>query len=115
MLSVERPGLQQTFHHEFFHLIDHADPDDPEWSDLNARDFEYGLVSARRGPGASIALPPGFLSFYSLYSPSEDKAELFSFLFAQPDRVAERASEDGILSEKIALLRARLRSICPDS
>lgn len=114
---------EHVLHHEFFHLIDHADDgdvySDPTWSALNPMGFRYGNggVNAQttRNTGALTDSIPGFLTHYATTGVEEDKAELFAFSITHKDYIATRVHTDITLAAKHLHLQAILKTLCPEA
>jgi hypothetical protein len=114
---------EHVLHHEFFHLIDHADDGDvyrdEKWSALNPTGFRYGNggVNAQttRNTGALTDTIPGFLTHYATTGVEEDKAELFAFSITHKDYIATRIQTDITLGAKFTRLKALLVDFCPDA
>jgi len=114
---------EHVLHHEFFHLIDHADDGDvykdDVWSALNPAGFRYGTggVNAQttRNTGALTDSIPGFLTHYATTGVEEDKAELFAFSITHKAYIRARVTTDPILNMKLAHLKMMLAKICKDA
>jgi hypothetical protein len=114
---------ERCFHHELFHLLDHAMgfsditkydelagfERDPEWEELNDEGFQYDpRWSIHYSRLEATAIKPGIWTYYSLSSPAEDKAVLFSYMVIAYDKLKELSKKDEILERKISLLSRRL-------
>lgn len=122
--GAKSPGYpEHVLHHEFFHLIDHADDGDvyrdETWSALNPTGFRYGNggVNAQttRNTGALTDSIPGFLTHYATTGVEEDKAELFAFSITHKDYIATRIQTDTTLRAKVTRLKVLLVDFCPDA
>jgi len=122
--GAKSPGYpEHVLHHEFFHLIDHADDgdvyNDTTWTALNPISFRYGNggVNAQttRNTGALTESIPGFLTHYATTGVEEDKAELFAFSITHKDYIAARIKTDTVLAAKVSRLKAILKNLCPDA
>jgi len=122
--GAKSPGYpEHVLHHEFFHLIDHADDgdvyNDPTWSALNPSGFRYGNggVNAQttRNTGALTDSIPGFLTHYATTGVEEDKAELFAFSITHKVYINARVQTDTTLAVKLLRLKAILKNLCPDA
>ncbi len=119
-VSTSHDFLRRLIHHEVFHFLDFADDHqlgrDADWEALNDHFFTYGdggrherkPGSARLGSGST-----GFLTAYSMAALEEDKAELFSFLMAQPAAVRDASETDPIVRAKVSALRAQVLRFDP--
>ena len=120
--AYDRTYLRKVMHHEFFHIIDYRDDgelySDERWSALNAPGFKYGTGGRNAQGQPTTSLPtdqfPGFLNHYSTTGVEEDKAELFAFLMVDYWFVQERIKRDGVLGQKVKMLKDLLKSFCPD-
>ena len=125
LLDVGHPGplgaddpLRHSFHHEISHALDNAfRPDagrDARWSRLNPADFTYGgeeIVRALEVLGEDPrGRPdvPGFLTYYAMASPGEDRAEIFAAMMIAPEALRLVVEEDPIVAAKCRLLRSEL-------
>ncbi len=113
--------LRRLLHHEIFHFADLADDGavlrDPEWSALNPPGFAYGQGGrSMREPGAGALgePPPGFVSVYATAAVEEDKAEVFAWMMAAPELLAERARHDPIVRAKRARVGAIITALAPE-
>ena len=122
--GARSPGYpEHVLHHEFFHLIDHADDgdvyNDTTWKALNPIGFRYGTggVNAQtsRNTGALTDSMPGFLTHYATTGVEEDKAGLFAFSITHRDYIAARIKTDATLAAKVVRLKAILKNLCPDA
>ncbi len=111
-LSVGTDLIEHTFHHELYHLFDHATSTwnvDPEWDGLTPPAFSY-LES-----GGTV-LPdrePGFLTEYAKTNLLEDRAEVFSLIVSRPEWFCEQAAADPILLAKARLIHSRVARAIP--
>ena len=74
-------------------------------------------IAAGREPGELFRAPvPGFVTYYAMESPAEDRAELFAALMiASQRRVVRRWMEkDPVLRQKVHALQAAVTALCPD-
>lgn len=99
--------------HELFHTLDpYLLTGNREWEACNLQPFAYG-----QRPSQTYFPRPGFVSDYALTFPSEDRAELFSFLVSNPVRaqlVAARiAVGDTHLSCKYRWLQKFMADVSP--
>lgn len=113
--------LRRLLHHEVFHFTDVADDGevlwDPIWEQLNAPGFRYGYGGRdMRHPTASALTDelPGFLTRYSTSALEEDKAEVFAFLMARPEAVAERLPHDPVLRRKVERIKTIGGAVSPE-
>jgi hypothetical protein len=124
IIQVQKMGVAKFnargFHHEFFHVVDFAINGqaynrDAGWALLNGPDFrgyrgeDFGQAAA--APRTDL---PGFLTLYSTSSVQEDKAEVFSFLIADPAFLQKRMEKDPVIAKKVKHLKRVLRRFCPE-
>ena len=122
--GAKSPGYpEHVLHHEFFHLVDHADDGDvyrdPDWAALNPPGFTYGNggVNAQttHNTGALTDSIPGFLTHYATTGVEEDKAELFAFSITHKDYISTQLQRDPVLAAKVKRLQSILKMFCPDA
>jgi hypothetical protein len=125
-LAGNEPYVRKVIHHEYYHLVEQAlfgtmFARERSWTRLNPPDFTYRASSgadAYTDPTYRSELhpQPGFVSTYSTYSPEEDRAEVFAFLFAHHLRtrhLQQWLPQDATLRQKVTWLQTRLRDHCP--
>jgi hypothetical protein len=104
-------GIQETVHHEMFHLLDYAllgavgMEADREWLALNPASARYG------DPGVASARPAGFVNHYARTDQVEDRASTFQFLMSRPDEACELAAKDPVVARKIRLVWQRIAHV----
>lgn len=107
---------RHNIHHEFFHVIDTNSfywQGKEDWEDLNPPGFQYagkGKVHIDPERNESNYFAPnkkGFVTYYAMMSPFEDKAEVFACLFvrSQNKLIHRWAEKDRILRRKIAFIQ----------
>jgi len=105
----------RAVHHELFHAIDYHDDAlhflDPWWESLNAPGFHY---CSGRSHFVKPCQTPGFLTNYSITAVEEDKAEVFSHLIVEYNKVQLRCQKDPILKRKVERMKQLLQQFCPD-
>lgn len=94
-------------HHELFHLLEYARmpdevADDPQWNLHNPVGFAYGDEDAAAGR------QPGFINFYAMTNPVEDRASVFQYLMASPDELCALARTDDAVRAKAAIIWRRV-------
>lgn len=118
--------MREVFHHEFEHYISYMRYDgdyyhrDATWSSYNPNGFTYGKGGSscytegvcnlsREHPSA------GFVTGYAMSGQEEDRAEVYSFLFATGDydKLMRWAAEDPSLAKKVAWYKNYIVSIVP--
>ena len=108
--------FERMIHHEIFHMIQKSNSkyfDEDKWSLLNEKDFEYAECSTC-SDRLNLDLynnTKGFLTEYSKSVPSEDMAEIFSFLMTNKALVEDKSNDDIILKNKINFIKSSLSKI----
>ena len=103
-------------HHEIFHMIQNSHTsffDENEFSSLNETSFNYAECSTC-SDRLNLDLyenTDGFLTEYSKSIPSEDMAEIFSFLMTDENIIKEKIKNDKILSNKVNYIKFSLAKI----
>ena len=108
--------FERMIHHEIFHMIQKSNSkhfDEKKWSALNRKDFEYAKCStcSDRLNLDLYKKTEGFLTEYSKSIPSEDMAEVFSFLMTDKAKVEVKSDDDMILKNKIDFIKSSLLKI----
>ena len=108
--------FQRMIHHEIFHMIQKSNSkyfDEEKWVSLNTEDFEYARCSTC-SDRLNLDLyknTEGFLTEYSKSIPSEDMAEVFSFLMTDKAKIEDKSDNDIILKNKINFIKSSLSKI----
>ena len=108
--------FERMIHHEIFHMIQNSyedDFNDKKFSLLNNTDFEYAECSTC-SDRLNLDLyenTNGFLTEYSKTIPSEDMAEIFSFLMVNKNLIEEKIKNDTILNNKVNFIKTNLSKI----
>ena len=108
--------FERMIHHEIFHMIQKSNSkyfDEEKWVSLNTEDFEYAKCSTC-SDRLNLDLyknTEGFLTEYSKSIPSEDMAEVFSFLMTDKAKVEVKSDDDMILKNKIDFIKSSLLKI----
>ena len=108
--------FERMIHHEIFHMIQKSNSkyfDEEKWVSLNTKDFEYAKCStcSDRLNLDLYKKTEGFLTEYSKSIPSEDMAEVFSFLMTDKAKVEVKSDDDMILKNKIDFIKSSLLKI----
>ena len=108
--------FERMIHHEIFHMIQKSNSkhfDEKKWSALNRKDFEYAKCStcSDRLNLDLYKKTEGFLTEYSKSIPSEDMAEVFSFLIIDKDITENKSNDDKILKDKLNFIKSGLLKI----
>ena len=108
--------FERMIHHEIFHMIQKSNSkyfDEEKWVSLNTEEFEYAKCSTC-SDRLNLDLyknTEGFLTEYSKSIPSEDMAEVFSFLMTDKAKVEDKSDNDIILKNKINFIKSSLSKI----
>ncbi len=103
-------GIEETVHHEVFHLLDFAllGPrvyTDTEWLALNPRGSTYA------DDAIDTARPPGFVNSYARTNQIEDRASTFQVLMSHPEEMCTLAAGDPALARKVRLVWQRIARV----
>jgi len=115
-IKFEKDHFQRIIHHEVFHLINESFKDlfvGDNWKSFNNKEFNYAECSTCSDK-LNLSLlqeTKGFLTEYSMSTPSEDMAEVFSFLIVDRKNVENKALEDPVLRKKISYIKKTLLKI----
>ena len=115
-INFNEKYFERMIHHEIFHMIQssHRNYFDEElFSNLNEPNFTYAKCSTC-SDRLNLDLyenTKGFLTEYSKSIPSEDMAEIFSFLMTNKSKMNEIIQEDNILKNKVELIKSGLSKI----
>jgi len=115
-IKFEKDHFQRILHHEVFHLINESFKDlfvDDDWKDINNKKFNYTECStcSDRLNLSLLEETKGFLTEYSMSTPSEDMAEIFSFLITDRKNIENKALKDPVLKKKISYIKKTLLKI----
>ena len=108
--------FERMIHHEIFHMIQNNYKDyfnDQKFSLFNNSDFEYAECSTC-SDRLNLDLyenTNGFLTEYSKSIPSEDMAEIFSFLMVNKNLIEEKIKNDPILNKKVNFIKLNISKI----
>jgi len=115
-INFEKKYFERVLHHEIFHIINDNFKElfeEKEWVNLNNKDFKYAECSTCSDKlGLSLfENTNGFLTEYSMTTPSEDMAEIYSFMIMDKELLKNIVDKDSILKNKVSYLKKRLRQI----
>jgi hypothetical protein len=116
-LDLAATGALRRFviHHELFHFIDYRDDGslvhDVHWEALNPPGVRYR--TSERWAMMFTAKLPGFLTYHSTTSVTEDKADVFASMVVYPSYVQSRVKEDRALESKVAYVEKMVNSSLP--
>ncbi len=108
--------FERVIHHEVFHMIYDSNPnlfDENVWRDFNDKSFQYAGCSICSD---SIGLDEyketdGFITEYSKTIPSEDMAEIYSFIIKKENILTKLSEEDEKLKKKINFIKNSINKI----
>ena len=115
-INFNQKHFERMIHHEIFHMIQSSHQnyfDEELFSNLNEPNFTYAECSTC-SDRLNLDLyenTKGFLTEYSKSIPSEDMAEIFSFLMTNKSKVNEITQKDNILKNKVELIKSGLSKI----
>ena len=115
-IKFNEKHFERVLHHEIFHMIDESHKEKflyEEWESFNNPEFKYAECStcSDRLGLSLLKEDKGFLTEYSMSTPSEDMAEVFSFLMINKKMIEDKASMDPILNNKILLIKKNILKI----
>ena len=115
-LNFNEKYFERVIHHEIFHIIQESHKtifDEKVWSNFNNNEFQYAECSTcsdRLGLDL-YDKTNGFLTEYSKSVPSEDMAEVYSFLVTNEINIKNKSKKDPILFKKIKFIETRINKI----
>ena len=115
-INFEKKYFERVIHHEIFHLVYDSFKEffnDKTWSDFNKKSFKYAECSTC-SDRLNLYLydnTDGFVTEYSKSIPSEDMAEVFSFLIFDRINLENKSKNDPILLNKINYIKSGLDKI----
>ena len=115
-INFNKKYFERVIHHEVFHMINDSYKnvfDEEIWSSYNNKEFQYAECSTcsdRLGLDL-YNKTNGFLTEYSKSIPSEDMAEIYSFLITNGINIKNKSKKDLILFNKIKFVETRINKI----
>ena len=115
-INFKQKYFERMIHHEIFHMIQNSHDhifDENKFSSFNKTSFNYAKCSTCTDR-LNLDLykdTNGFLTEYSKSIPSEDMAEIFSFLMTDKNIIKEKIKNDKILSNKVNYIKFSLAKI----
>ena len=115
-LKFNEKYFERVIHHEVFHIIHDSYKkifDEKVWSSFNNKEFQYAECSTcsdRLGLDLYYETN-GFLTEYSKSIPSEDMAEVYSFLMTNKINIKNKSKKDSILSNKVKFIEYGINKI----
>ena len=115
-LEFNEKYFERVIHHEVFHLIHDSFPEifsEEAWSNLNKKNFKYADCSTCTDKlGLDIYKNTnGFLTEYSKTIPSEDMAEVYSFLITDKENIEKIKKIDPIIFNKVEFIESKIKKI----
>ena len=115
-INFNQKHFERMIHHEIFHMIQNSHRnifDENKFSSFNKSTFNYAKCSTC-SDRLNLDLyenTNGFLTEYSKSIPSEDMAEIFSFLMTDKNIIKEKVKNDKILLKKVNFIKFSLAKI----
>ena len=115
-INFNQKYFERMIHHEIFHMIQNSHNnvfDENKFSSFNKTSFNYAECSTC-SDRLNLDLyenTDGFLTEYSKSIPSEDMAEIFSFLMIDKNIIKEKIKSDKILYNKVNFIKFSLDKI----
>ncbi len=115
-INFNEKYFERMIHHEIFHMIENSYEDyfnENKFTLFNDTDFEYAECSTctNRLNLDLYKNTNGFLTEYSKSIPSEDMAEIFSFLMVNKNLIEEKIKKDSILNNKVNFIMLNISKI----
>ena len=115
-INFNKKYFERMIHHEIFHMIQktHIEYfDEDKFSSFNLTSFNYAECStcSDRLNLDLYEKTDGFLTEYSKSIPSEDMAEIFSFLMTDKETIEDKTKSDKILNNKVNFIKLNLAKI----
>ena len=115
-INTDEKLLDRVLHHEVFHFIQHGNEDlfnRVNWEKLNDSNFKYQDCST-----CTVKLDlnysnnnNGFLTNYSMSTPYEDMAEVYSFMITNKNLLIERSKKDAVIEKKINFIKKYISKV----
>ena len=115
-INFNEKYFERMIHHEVFHMIQNSHIkyfNEEEFSSFNQTSFNYTDCSTC-SDRLNLDLyenTNGFLTEYSKSIPSEDMAEIFSFLITDKEIIEEKINNDKVLYDKVNFIKLNLAKI----
>ena len=115
-IKFNEEHFERVLHHEIFHMINDSHKKKflhEEWKQFNNSEFKYAECSTCSDKlGLSLLKEhKGFVTEYSMSTPSEDMAEVFSFIITNKEKIEDKAKIDPILNKKILFIKKNILKI----
>ncbi len=115
-IKFSEKNFERVLHHEVFHMINETHKKKffyEKWKNFNNSEFKYAECSTCSDRlGLSLLKEnKGFVTEYSMSTPSEDMAEVFSFIMTNKEKIEDKALMDPILNKKILFIKKNILKI----
>ena len=115
-IKFSEEHFERVLHHEIFHMINESHKKKflyEKWKDFNNSKFKYAECStcSDRLNLSLLKENKGFVTEYSMSTPSEDMAEVFSFIITNKEKLKDKALIDPILNKKILFIKKNILKI----
>ena len=115
-INFNKKYFERMIHHEIFHMIQNTHIkyfNEDKFSSFNLTSFNYAECStcSDRLNLDLYEKTDGFLTEYSKSIPSEDMAEIFSFLMTDKETIEDKINSDKILKNKVNFIKTNLAKI----
>ena len=115
-IKFDEEHFERVLHHEIFHMINDSHKKkfmDEKWKNFNNLEFKYAKCSTCTDKlGLSFLKEyKGFVTEYSMSTPSEDMAEVYSFIITDKKKIENKALNDPILNKKIIFIKKNILKI----
>ncbi len=115
-IKFDEEHFERVLHHEIFHMINDSHKKKflhEEWKKFNNSKFKYAECSTCTDKlGLSLLKEhKGFVTEYAMSTPSEDMAEVFSFIITNTEKIEDKALVDPILNKKILFIKKNILKI----
>ncbi len=115
-IKFSEEHFERVLHHEIFHMINESHKKKflyEKWKDFNNSEFKYAECStcSDRLNLSLLKENKGFVTEYSMSTPSEDMAEVFSFIITNKEKLKDKALIDPILNKKILFIKKNILKI----
>ncbi len=115
-INFNQKYFERMIHHEVFHMIQNSHIkyfNEEKFSSFNQTSFNYADCSTC-SDRLNLDLyenTSGFLTEYSKSIPSEDMAEIFSFLMTDKEIIEKKINNDKVLYNKVNFIKLNLAKI----
>ena len=115
-INFDPKYFERVIHHEVFHMIYDSNPDlfdEKIWRSFNYASFKYaGCSTCSDNVGLDVLKKgDGFITEYSKTIPSEDMAEIYSFIIKKDNALIKLSKKDKTLKKKINFIKNSIRKI----